>query len=329
MSWTWRWENASDPNYVLAIMVVVVTRMEALFKWIVITGKVITRLDEFRIIFYSNLILLYSLCKGGLWVCEQKQCFGQCTAYGSSHYQSFDGKNYDVEGQCQYVLSRGRSIQGESFSVIVQNVPCGSSKVICGKEITFTVGHEAVTLSKKGPHPSSSKFLIQEVGLFVSLSSKVGIEILWDKKSRLYVRADPILKGNLQGLCGDYDGDANNDFTLPNGGLPETRVQIFADSWKLHDYCPTSHEVTDICADQTAHRQWASHQCQVLKSDIFAPCHSLIPVQLYYERCIADTCSCESGGNCDCLCTAIAVYADTCASKGSPIYWRSQNLCRK
>lgn len=38
--------------------------------------------------------------------------------------------------------------------------------------------------------------------------------------------------------------------------------------------------------------------------------------------------SCDSGGDCECLCTAIAAYAEECSRRGVYIRWRSQELCR-
>lgn len=35
------------------------------------------------------------------------------------------------------------------------------------------------------------------------------------------------------------------------------------------------------------------------------------------------------GGDCECLCTAIAAYAHECANQGMPIKWRSKDLCGK
>ena len=39
--------------------------------------------------------------------------------------------------------------------------------------------------------------------------------------------------------------------------------------------------------------------------------------------------SCTSGGDCECLCTAIANYAAACSRIGIHVEWRSQDVCRK
>ncbi|KAF3819473.1 hypothetical protein GH733_013623, partial [Mirounga leonina] len=41
----------------------------------------------------------------------------------------------------------------------------------------------------------------------------------------------------------------------------------------------------------------------------------------------APCCCCDSGGDCECLCLAIATYADECARRGLPVRWHSQELC--
>lgn len=45
-------------------------------------------------------------------------------------------------------------------------------------------------------------------------------------------------------------------------------------------------------------------------------------------KCLCIWCSCDSGGDCECLCTAIAAYAEECNRRGVYIRWRSQELCR-
>lgn len=47
------------------------------------------------------------------------------------------------------------------------------------------------------------------------------------------------------------------------------------------------------------------------------------------NRCVLDSCGCDMGGDCECLCTSFAEYAHECNSRGIPIKWRSQELCRR
>lgn len=47
------------------------------------------------------------------------------------------------------------------------------------------------------------------------------------------------------------------------------------------------------------------------------------------DRSLPPSRSCDSGGDCECLCSAIATYADECARHGLHVRWRSQDLCRE
>lgn len=62
---------------------------------------------------------------------------------------------------------------------------------------------------------------------------------------------------------------------------------------------------------------------------MFSNCHAEVPFESYFERCVFDTCACDQGGDCDCLCTALAAYVQECNTKGVPIKWRTPDLCRK
>ncbi|TMW40720.1 hypothetical protein DOY81_014199 [Sarcophaga bullata] len=48
---------------------------------------------------------------------------------------------------------------------------------------------------------------------------------------------------------------------------------------------------------------------------------------MYLKRCIFDTCACDQGGDCECLCTAVAAYSHACSQKGINIRWRTPHFC--
>lgn len=87
-------------------------------------------------------------------------------------------------------------------------------------------------------------------------------------------------------------------------------------------------EQVDTCTEHPQRKKWAQNKCGILKSDVFAPCHYEVPVDKYLKRCTYDACACDQGGDCECLCTALAAYEYACAMKGVPIKWRTPDLCR-
>uniref|UniRef100_A0A3B4XYZ2 SCO-spondin n=1 Tax=Seriola lalandi dorsalis TaxID=1841481 RepID=A0A3B4XYZ2_SERLL len=281
-------------------------------------------------LYYSNDTITKDcntcVCKERRWHCSQSACAGVCVATGDPHYVTFDGRCYSFLGDCQYVLARETS---GLFSVTAENVPCGSTGVTCTKSVTLSLGNTIihllrgkavtvngmpVTLPKSY---SGSGLTLERAGMFVSLSSRLGVTLLWDGGMRVYVRLAAHLRGQVGGLCGNFDGDTENDFTTRQG-IVESTAELFGNSWKVSPSCP----------DLNLHRvTWARKRCAVLTQELFSLCHPEVPFQQYYDWCVFDACGCDSGGDCECLCTAIAAYAEECNRRGIYIRWRSQELC--
>jgi len=74
---------------------------------------------------------------------------------------------------------------------------------------------------------------------------------------------------------------------------------------------------------------WAFKKCNILNQPLFQACHLVVDPRPYFDACYHDTCGCDLGGDCECLCTAVGAYAQACSSYGVHIKWRSQEFCRK
>ncbi|KAK0088266.1 hypothetical protein PV326_004912 [Microctonus aethiopoides] len=273
-------------------------------------------------------------CNNGKWNCTNIICPGICSAWGDSHFNTFDDKSFDFQGICDYILAKGTFGNDDSFDITMQNVPCGSIGVTCSKSISLTVGNgenqETITLTrgKSLPINKFKRISIRIVGLFVFLDvPDLGIVVQWDKGTRVYIKLDPKWKGHTKGLCGDYNDNSEDDFKSPSGGIAEVSSKLFANSWKINSYCPESNDIIDTCAIHPERKIWATEKCGILKSELFNLCHSEVDITPFIQRCIFDTCGCDAGGDCECLCTSLAAYAHECNIHGIPIRWRSQELC--
>lgn len=285
------------------------------------------------------------VCNSGTWDCSTRICPATCTAYGDSHFTTYDGKDFDFQGACSYVLSKG-SIGNDGFTVTIQNVLCGTHGVTCSKSLTISLSGaeiESVTLNSDATvpgslvshshvneivrHGKSNALTVFRAGVFVVIEApSLGIQLKWDRKTRIYVQLTSRWKGRVQGLCGDFDGNALNDFKSPSTGL-ETNAVLFGDSWKLEDFCSKPIDQIDACGTHPERKIWAEKKCGILKSSVFSACHSEVAVDTFLKRCEFDSCACDTGGDCECLCTAIAAYAHLCSVKGVPIRWRTPDLC--
>ncbi|KAL8205127.1 UNVERIFIED_CONTAM: hypothetical protein K2H54_000408 [Gekko kuhli] len=220
-------------------------------------------------------------CQNGNWACTQYVCYGTCIIYGSGHYITFDGKYYDFDGNCEYVASQdycGPERHNGSFSIITENVPCGTTGVTCSKSIKVFLGRTELKLEDKqkvvitrdlGNHV---KYWTRTIGLYLVVEASNGVMLIWDKKTTMFVKLTPNYKGKVCGLCGNFDDKANNDFTT-RSQVQANNALDFGNSWKRDSKCPDVDADIEPC-DQKLHRKsWAEKECSLIKSEVFAVCH--------------------------------------------------------
>ena len=187
---------------------------------------------------------------------------------------------------------------------------------------------------------------MRDNGMFISFEVyDMGLVIQWDKGNSIYIRLKPKWRGRVQGLCGNFNFDGSDDFKTPSG-LIEGSSEIFGDAWKLHKYCPKANNIQvyvmyvssgkflivllkDTCSLHPHRKLWSTKKCGILKSEVFRLCRSEVPLQPYFDQCVFDTCGCNVGGDCECLCTAVSAYAQACSEAGVPVKWRTQGVCGK
>ncbi|XP_029140043.1 mucin-2 [Protobothrops mucrosquamatus] len=274
-------------------------------------------------------------CQKGNWRCTNIVCHGTCTIYGSGHYITFDGKFYDFVGHCEYVASQDYcGNQQGKFSVITENVLCGTTGVTCTKAIKLFLGTTELKLQEKHiekiewTNNSSVTYWIHgTVGLYMVIEASNGMMVIWDKKTTIFIKLLPYHKGKVCGLCGNFDGKAGNDFTTRSMAQDTVSALTFGNSWKKDPACPDVGGVIEPCDVKPHRKTWAEKECSLIKSEVFKKCHHKVDPQPYYEACVHDACSCDTGGDCECFCTAVAAYAHECIKVEACIHWRTPDIC--
>ncbi|XP_019406548.1 PREDICTED: mucin-5AC [Crocodylus porosus] len=276
-------------------------------------------------------------CKNRQWQCTNESCLATCTVYGDGHYISFDGKRYSFSGDCEYTLVQNycgmnNSSQGGTFRVITENIPCGTTGTTCSKSIKVFMGNYELILSD-GNYEVIQRipggeipFTIRLMGIYLVADTDAGLTLMWDKKTSVFIKLSSNFKGQVCGLCGNFDGNGINDFTTRSQSVVGDVIE-FGNSWKVSPTCPDTKGSKNPCTTNPYRASWAKKQCSIITSTVFASCHSQIEPNEYYDACVTDACACDTGGDCECFCTAVAAYAQKCNEAGICISWRTPSIC--
>uniref|UniRef100_A0A8C0X9E9 VWFD domain-containing protein n=1 Tax=Castor canadensis TaxID=51338 RepID=A0A8C0X9E9_CASCN len=139
---------------------------------------------------------------------------------------------------------------------------------------------------------------------------------------QVFVRLAP----EVCGLCGNFDDNTINDFTTRSQSVVGNALE-FGNSWKFSPSCPDALVPVDSCTANPYRKSWAQKQCSIINSATFDACHAHVEPAKYYEACVSDACACDSGGDCECFCTAVAAYAQACHDVGVCVSWRTPDIC--
>lgn len=172
-------------------------------------------------------------------------------------------------------------------------------------------------------------------GRSVVIETDFGLVVSYDWEHYLVVTLPVSFIGKTCGLCGNLNGNPNDDFTTPAGTQAAGAV-AFASSWKVPGIVKDA-QCRDDCVggcDHCEHKQkkkWEGKRfCGLisLKNGPFNKCHAVVDPRVYLENCKYDLCM--VGGHRHYLCRAIESYADACQSARIQIKdWRKIARCRK
>ncbi|KFP79420.1 Otogelin, partial [Apaloderma vittatum] len=270
------------------------------------------------------------VCQHGSFQCTFRPCPSMCTAYGDRHYRTLDGLTFDFVGTCKVYLVKGTST---TFSVIIENIDCFNTGIICRKNIFINVGKSLVIFDDETGIPSLSSYVdeLQKIQLWKAGFFTVihfpdeHITILWDQRTTVHVQMGHQWQGKLAGLCGNFDLKTVNELRTPDN-FELTNSQEFGNSWTAVE-CVDSSDIRNPCSLNPLREPFAKKECGILLSEAFEACHPVIDVTWFYSNCLSDTCGCNQGGDCECFCTSVSAYAHQCCQHGVAVDWRSPRVC--
>ncbi|XP_077904991.1 uncharacterized protein LOC101967357 [Ictidomys tridecemlineatus] len=276
-------------------------------------------------------------CSQGKWTCQQSaHCPSTCTLYGEGHIITFDGQRFVFNGNCKYTLATddcGANSQ-PSFKILVENVVCGKSGATCSRAIQILLGGLTITMADRNYSISGENSQVHvlvkpsslNLVLDVDIPNRLNMTLVWNKHMSVSIRVHRASQDALCGLCGNCNGNMKDDFETRSKYVASNELE-FVNSWKESPLCSDASYAEDPCSLNPFRRPWAERKCSIIHSQTFTACHSKVYRMPYYEACVRDACLCDKGGDCECLCDAVAAYAKACLDKGVCVDWRAPDFC--
>ncbi|XP_053112188.1 mucin-19 [Hemicordylus capensis] len=277
-------------------------------------------------------------CVQGSWKCTEHRCQSSCHIYGDGQVQTFDGKWYSYDGLCQYVLAEDYCGKDEgSFRVLTESVPCCGDGVTCARKITVAFKNGSLVLEdgkfmfvkntgSTTCETDKQPYSVHTVGLYLIIKFMHGITLIWDKNTRVSVIMEPNLNRQICGLCGNKNGNLQDEFTTRQGTLAAGPVE-FGNSWKISPACSDTVAESFPCDANAYCKDLALRKCEIIRDFRFRSCHSKVDPTPYHKACIEESCACTMEGKYLGFCTAVSMYAEACVAVGVCIHWRTPELC--
>ncbi|XP_076822786.1 BMP-binding endothelial regulator protein-like isoform X2 [Clavelina lepadiformis] len=271
---------------------------------------------------------------------------GICTVFGDPHYRTFDGRPFNFQGDCSYMLAK--DCREQNFTVTAQNDAKRSRAFAWTKTIFLhlyaTDSHSAIDISLHQhliaklngrklaiPYHDQHLMIVVDRGYLLVWTGD-GLSLKWDGDSFLEIGASPRYRGALCGLCGNFNGFPRDDLIGSDGRFKRDK-DSFAESWRIgEDRAKCSRpnydaRPADPCSRSLSLKLRARRKCSVFKSPKFRPCYDVVDPTEYYRSCLTDTCECPRARKC--ACEAIKAYTDACARRSVAITWKRQLYCKK
>lgn len=162
--------------------------------------------------------------------------------------------------------------------------------------LPLALAEGALTLSQEGTHRV--------------LLAQGGFKLLFDGDTYILVTLPDTYRGRTHGLCGNFNGDAEDDIKVGATLAPSC----------IHDLLPPT------CSDAT------EGPCQLLEdpSGPFGGCHRVVPPQEHVTSCARQRCSRPDDDDAAVVCRSFQGYAAACQAAGGHLQeWREATNCRE
>ncbi|NXL83211.1 FCGBP protein, partial [Alectura lathami] len=274
--------------------------------------------------------------------------YGRLVVSGDPHYVTLDGRAFDLQGACSYVLAKLCKAGGRlaNFSVLLEHDMGGRGKVALMRKVAVSIHGYTVSMERgrrwevevDGERftlplvTEDGKIRISQEGTNVVLQTAAGLRLLYNTATFLLVTVPDAYRGRVCGLGGNFNGDPGDDFQLPDGS-PAKSTEEFVTSWKVQTEDGACAEgcngnACPACNATAAAPYGGGDMCGIIRDPRgpFGLCHPRVSPVEYFQHCLHDVCAAE--GARDALCHSLQAYAAACQAAGAEIRaWRTAVFC--
>ncbi|XP_072033346.1 uncharacterized protein [Amphiura filiformis] len=291
-----------------------------------------------------------------------------CSAWGDPHFTTCDKRTFNYMGKCVYVTAETCRGDGPWFRIEERHIPYIKNKRAATTKELYILTNKGKNGKYKTEYRLKQKKVVEKrvkdngktvfetvnppfdnidkedgvtlsmAGKNVELTTGFGLKVSFDGKYDWKVHIPGKYKKNICGLCGNWDGDKKNDFTLPDGSVARDE-NTFGNAWVSkrpeHGCVDVPKEPkgeTDLCKG-TGRAKQAAKICGILDQSVnnraLKRCFEGVDTKELFETCKQDVCATPDKEEQKRIrCASIEEFADSCKEKGTDLgNWRSPKLC--
>ncbi|XP_039283049.1 LOW QUALITY PROTEIN: hemocytin [Nilaparvata lugens] len=265
----------------------------------------------------------------------------RCNITGRT-FNTFDGLEfkYDV---CDHVLAQ--SMADSNWQIRLVRTcsyigPCKKSlkiknfnnTIIFNTDMSVVYNGYDYTVEQCGKIGGQSlEFAIKKISdKFIIFKSILDFSVIWDMHGNVKIVVPHKFVGNVNGLCGLFDDDKENDRQKPDRTFAHSTIE-FGDSWGNTESCETK-----VCPIEIQNKAW--EMCMNVKKAPLAICGNVINFDKYLSQCVESICNCLEGHTSKvnttevekCKCDALLDFVTECQESNPGIdisNWRVVNNC--
>ncbi|XP_002731430.1 BMP-binding endothelial regulator protein-like [Saccoglossus kowalevskii] len=168
------------------------------------------------------------------------QC-GECKIHGDPHVSTFDQVKFKFIGEPErYLATRvyGFDTPCDQIKIEFELVQHHNKRRHIFHKIFLIDGTETITLTRRNDGtidttnvPGGDQSGLDEFSYIFPNCQKIQMKF-WDRALRLHIAGHSVLRGHMEGICGIYNGEQDDDMYGSDDIKYENQPDDFAATWK-------------------------------------------------------------------------------------------------